>query len=339
MSGLPVGLLHGLPVGLADAAVLAAAVLPTAPALASDLPAILAVFATLGAGVYVLAAMDEFALGLVSGTGAGWGRAWGMPARRLALLLSRSPARTERPDRLLWILAPAAYAALAVMAMSMIPFAEGFAVADVRTGIVVFGAAEALTFVVVYLHGWSANSPLPLVGGYRYVAEGFSFMLVSMFVLIAVAIPAESLSVGRIVESQREMWNVIRQPLGLPLFVVVGLGAAFWGPLNMPDGRDLAGGTAAEVSGPMRLAWGFARRCMLVTYAVMSASVFLGGYLGPVLPGPVWLALKSLAVLVVFVAMGHLVGRFNVDRFMTQAWIVLLPLSFVGLIIAGVVSL
>lgn len=313
--------------------------LPTAPAQASQTVAVLAVFAVLILGVYVLAAMDEMAFGLVAGLGLGWGAAWVMPLRRVALFLRQSPSRTERPDRLLWVLAPAAYAGLAVLSMSVIPLAQGFAVADVRTGIVVFGAAEALTFVVVYLHGWAANSALPLVGAYRYVAAGFSFMLVSMFVLIASALPAESLSVGQIVESQRGLWNIIRQPLGLPLFLVVGLGAAFWGPLNVPDGRDLAGGTVAETSGPMRLAWAFARRCMLVTYAVMSASVFLGGYLGPVLPGPVWLGLKSLAVLVVYVAMGHLVGRFRTDRFMTQAWVVLLPLSFVGLIIAGVGAL
>jgi NADH-quinone oxidoreductase subunit H len=78
---------------------------------------------------------------------------------------------------------------------------------------------------------------------------------------------------------------------------------------------------------------------MLVTYAVMSASVFLGGYLGPVLPGPVWLGLKSILVMGLYVTIGHLVGRFRVDRFMTHAWMVLLPLSFVALILAGVVAL
>ncbi|WP_368667820.1 NADH-quinone oxidoreductase subunit NuoK [Palleronia pontilimi] len=39
----------------------------------------------------------------------------------------------------------------------------------------------------------------------------------------AAALPAESLSLIAIVDSQREVWNVIRQPLGLPLFVIVAL--------------------------------------------------------------------------------------------------------------------
>ena len=33
--------------------------------------------------------------------------------------------------------------------------------------------------VCVYLHGWSANSAAPLVGGYRFVAQALSFEMPS----------------------------------------------------------------------------------------------------------------------------------------------------------------
>lgn len=315
------------------------ATLPPAPAHASDWIAVPVLLLVVTVGVYVVAALDVLAAAVVAGERVRPGEVLRRPVAEAALLASQLRNCTERPDALLWALAPAAYGGLAVLALSVVPLAEGFAVADVRTGIVVFGAAEVLTFVAVYLHGWSANSVMPLVGGYRYLAQGFSFMLVSMFVLIGAAVPAESLSVGRIVASQAELWNVVRQPLGLPLFLVVGLGVAFWGPLNLPDGRDIAGGTSAEVAGPQRLAWAVARRCLLVTYSVTAAAVFLGGWLGPVLPGSVWLALKSLAVLVAFLAVGHLVGRVRPERFVSQAWTVLLPLSFLDLALAGVVAL
>jgi NADH-quinone oxidoreductase subunit H len=220
-----------------------------------------------------------------------------------------------------------------------VPLAAGFAVADVRTGIVVVGAAEALTFVAVYLHGWGPNSLLALIGGYRFVAFGLSFVLLSMFVLIGAALPAESLAVGEIVESQRSLWNVVRQPLGLPLFLVVILGVSLRPPLAAADGTDLAGGTAAESSGPQLLAWELAKRLMLVAYALVAASVFVGGYLGPLLPGPVWLGVKTVAILAVVQAIGHLVGRVPTPRFVSVAWTVLLPLSFFGLAAAGVQAL
>jgi hypothetical protein len=98
-------------------------------------------------------------------------------------------------------------------ALALVPVAPGVAVADVRTGIVVFGAAEALAIVAVFLHGWSPNSPFPLLSGYRFVGVALSSELLSMFVLIAAAIPAESLSIGAIVDSQAGLWNVVRQPL------------------------------------------------------------------------------------------------------------------------------
>ena len=306
-----------------------------AAAVATDWLAVPVVIALVTAGVYVVGVLEALAHGHSAGTGLRPLAALRAPLAEAALALVQHPNRTERPDAVLWALAPATYAGLAVLAVSVVPLADGFAVADARTGIVVFGAAEVLTFVAVYLHGWSANSVFPLIGGYRYLVQGFSFMLVSMFVLIGAALPAESLSVGRIVASQAELWNVVRQPLGLPLFLVVGLGAAFWGPLNTADGRDIAGGTAAEVSGPQRLAWGVARRSMLVAYAVAAAAVFLGGWHGPLLPGPVWVVIKALAVLVAFVALGESVGRVRPERFMRQAWVVLLPLSFVHLGIAG----
>src|SRR3546814_18720469 len=60
-----------------------------------------------------------------------------------------------------------------------------------------------------------------------------------LLVLIAAALPAESLALGDIVESQAGLWNVVRQPLGLPLYQVAGLGLASWGPLRQSDARDL----------------------------------------------------------------------------------------------------
>ena len=49
--------------------------------------------------------------------------------------------------------------------------------------------------------------------------------------------------------AQESLWNVVRQPLWLPIYLVIGLAVSFWGPLNFPDASDLAGGTSIEDSG------------------------------------------------------------------------------------------
>lgn len=307
---------------------------------AHPLVATVVVVGVLLVGAYVVAALEAGVGARVAGAPMGVGSALRAPLARAASQWRRPAITTERPDLVLWVVAPALYAALAATALSVLPLGARWAVADVRTGIVVFGAAEVLAMVAVYLHGWSPNSPLPLVGGYRFLASGLSFLLLSMFVLIAAALPAESMSFGRILVSQQEgTWNLVRQPLGLPLFLVVALGVSFYGPLDLPDGGDLAGGTSAESSGPPQVVWQWARRAMLATYALATAVVFLAGPTGPWLPGPVWLVIKAVPVAWLLVWVRHRVGRVPMDRFVLVCWTVLLPLSFVHLAIAGVVTL
>jgi NADH-quinone oxidoreductase subunit H len=300
---------------------------------------VLLVGSTLVLGTYAVAVLDAAGARVAAG-----GRLRPIdivagPLRRAALLVRTSRSTTERPDRQAWALAPAMLAGMAAGAVATVPFGPDLAVADVDDGIVLFGAAMAVVMVGVYLHGWSANSPMPLVGGYRFIALALSYEMPLALVLIAAALPAESLSVGAIVESQHDLWNVVRQPLGLPLYLVAGTGLAFWGPLNGADGPDLSGGTSAEVSGPARLMWELARRFVLVAVAVMGAAVFLGGWQGPVLPGPAWMALKTLALLAMLVWAGHRLARVRLERFVVVAWAVLIPLALVDVFVSGALAL
>ena len=302
------------------------------------LRAIALVGAVLAVGVYVATVASEIAVRAVSRRAINIGQVLAAPVHDVRFHLRQQVVRTERPDMMLWVVAPAAYLGCAAAALSVVPLSAGVVVADVRTGIVVFGAAEALAIVAVFLHGWSPNSPFALIAGYRFVAVALSYELLSMFVLIAAAIPAESLSIGAIVESQGGLWNVVRQPLGLPLFVVVALGVTFNGPLDVVDSADLAGGGAVEDSGMHRLMWQMGRRAMLVVFSSAAAAVFLGGWQGSVLPGALWMALKSLAVLGLLTWLAARTARLAPERFVRLAWGVLLPLAFVDLIIAGLGS-
>lgn len=284
-------------------------------------------------GAWFVAVLDRVVVAMVARRPVG--NAVLDPLRRAAARLVQQQNRTEHPDLLSWKLAPALYLGLAAAGLAVVPLAPGAALADLPAGIVLWGAIEALTVVVVFLHGWSANSLLALIGAYRYVAIGLPVMLLSMFVLIAAALPAQSLSVSAVVESQRSLWNVVRQPLGLPLFLLLGLSLTFRGPFNYADSADLAGGTTVEVSGASELLWQFARQAMLVAFAAMASAVFLGGYLGPVLPATLWLVLKIAGLLAVLVAASHLFARLPPARMLTLLWTVLLPLAFVDLVIAG----
>lgn len=298
-------------------------------------------------GIYVASVLDR--LGGIVASGRGLGArsavaACALPVRQAAALVLQQRSRTERPDAGVRALAPALLGALAAVAAGTVPLGPpegpGGAPAGVDSGIVLFGASMALVTVAVFLHGWGANSLLPLVGGYRFIAQALSFEMPLALVLIAAALPAESLDLGEIVRSQG-VWNVLRQPLGLPLYLVAAAGVSFQGPLATPDGADLAGGTRAESSGTELLAWAVARRALLVAVSAVGATVFLGGWAGPWAPvfGPVWVAVKTGVLLAVLVASGHLLARVRLERFVVVSWAVLIPLALVDVFAAGVLLL
>ncbi|MGK7295092.1 MAG: NADH-quinone oxidoreductase subunit H [Candidatus Wenzhouxiangella sp. M2_3B_020] len=295
---------------------------------------LLTVPVTLAVGVWLAATFDRLAPAL-------WGARAGGPVAALrdgALLLRRQTVRTEAPDDLNRRLAPVVYLALAAIGLSVVPVTHAAPI-ESPVGIVIWGSCEALTIIAVFLHGWSPNAPFPLIGAYRYAAIALPVMLPSMFVLIAAALPAESLSVTAIVESQREVWNVVRQPLGLPLFLLVGLTLTLRGPFDFADGADIAGGTSAEDSGTGRALWQLARLAMLTAFSAMAAALFLGGPLGPGLPGPVWLWLKTAAIMALTVLLGHGIARTTPGRMLTLLWIVALPVSFLHLAVSGGLAL
>lgn len=301
--------------------------------------ATLVVGAVMAVGVSVAAVIDELVLRGVSGASLRPGSALAAPFRRASLLLVQERSVTERPDAPAWALAPALLAGLAAVAVAAVPLAPQVAVADVSAGIVMFGAAMALVMVAVYLEGWAANSPFALIGGYRFIAQALSYEMPIALVLIAVALPARSLGIGEIVESQAHLWNVVRQPLGLPIYLVAALGLAFWGPLALPEGRDLASGVSAELSGHARLLWRVAQLSVLVAVAAMGAAAFLGGWQGPLLPGWAWGFLKTLALLALLVASRHLLPRVRPERFVVVSWVVLIPLAFIDIAGAGIQAL
>lgn len=294
---------------------------------------------TLAAGAYVVAVLDRTIGCMVGGSSEKAGQVLAGPLRHAALLLLQQTTTTERPDAPLRFISPALLAGLAAAAIAIVPLGPSGGVANVESGIVWFGAVGALVMVAVFAHGWAPNSVLPLIGGYRFVALALSYEMPLALVLIAAALPSQSLGLPAIVASQADLWNVVRQPLGLPLYLVAGLGLASRGPLNYADAADLASGTLVEGSGAARLAWRAAKAAMLVAVAAVGATVFLGGWLGPWLPGPLWVVLKTLALLALLVSADHLVARPRLERFVLIAWVGLIPLALIDVFLSGVLAL
>lgn len=274
----------------------------------------------------------------VTARAAGQPAGFGAPAREVARLLVGQRRRTIAADSVLWRAGPAVLPVAAVLAAVVVPLGTR-PVADLGIGVVWFNAMEVLAWAAVWMAGWGPNSVLSLVGGYRFVAQGLAYELPHMFAIITAALGAQSLRIGDIVAAQQDLWFVLVMPAAFVVFVVSAAAMAFWGPFDAPVAGDLAGGAAAELSGVDRLLFVGGRWLLLTAAAAMAVPLFLGGGAGPLLPPWLWVALKTVAVLVVLVWARRRFPTIRMDRWTEISWMVLVPLTLAQALVVSVVVL
>jgi NADH-quinone oxidoreductase subunit H len=260
------------------------------------------------------------------------------PFREAARLVVQRRRRTVVPDVLLTRVGIVSLLFAGLLAAVVLPIGTA-PVLDLGVGIVWFNAMEVCVWGALWLVGWGVNSVYPLVGGYRFVAQGIAYELPHMFALITVGLGAGSLRVNDVVAAQQGLWFVVWMPVAFVVYLVSAVAMAFWGPMGQPLGRDISGGVPGELAGADRLLFAVGRYALLVVAAAAAVPLFLGGGAGPGLPAWGWVLVKTLAVLGMLILGKHRMPAVRMDGFVGLAWVVLIPLMLVQLLVVGIVVL
>jgi NADH-quinone oxidoreductase subunit H len=260
---------------------------------------------------------------------------------RTAVGTLRQPLnRPDVRDGWLFHMAPGLLLLAAVGALAFVPWAPGFRGIDLSTGAIAFPAALAYVTPAIFMAGWGAGRPLAVVGGFRWLALMLAYAMPLAMVITAVAAPAGSLRPADIVEVQHAVPMALVQPLALALWLPAALAVCFLPPFDLPqaDG-ELGGGAFSEYRGLDAALVALAQRVLLVAVSGMTATLFLSGWHGPLLPPALWMAAKTLAVAALLVWAGRRVPRLEVDRVASLAWKVANPLAILAIVIAGLITL
>ncbi|MFC9976990.1 complex I subunit 1 family protein [Spirillospora sp. NPDC127200] len=260
------------------------------------------------------------------------------PFRDAARLLVQQRRTTLAADRLLVRTGVVGLPVAAFLAGAVVPLGDA-AVLPWAVGVVWFNAMEVVAWAAVWMVGWGTNSAFPLIGGYRFLAQGLAYELPHMFALITVALGAGSLDFAEIAGAQDGLWFAVRMPVAFLVYLLSVPAMAFWGPFGHPVGHDLAGGAVLELSGPDRLVFETGRYALLAVASAAAVPLFLGGGAGPLLPGWAWALVKAYLVLAVLVWARHRLPVIRMDRFMTAAWVVLIPATLLQMLVVGIVVL
>lgn len=236
--------------------------------------------------------------------------------------------------------APLLLTLAAVAALATVPWAPGFRGIDLPSGAILFAAALAYVTPAVFMAGWGAGRPLAVVGGFRFVALMLGFAMPLAMVITAVAAPAESLRPSDIVAVQSSVPMALVQPYSLALWLPAVMAVALLPPFDTATAPgELGGGAFASYTGPEAAIVALARRVLVLAVSGMTATLFLGGWHGPVLPDAVWMAVKTLAVAAGLLWAGRRLPRLETDRVLVVAWKVAIPGAIAAIVLAGLTTL
>jgi NADH-quinone oxidoreductase subunit H len=243
-------------------------------------------------------------------------------------------------DKPVFVLAPAIVVATALLSFAVVPFAPGFVIADLNIGVLFLLAMSSLGVYSVVLAGWASNNKYSLLGGIRASAQMLSYEVFMGLSLLGVVVLAGSFRFTDIVEAQRRLWFVIPQFLGFVLFLIAGVAETRRLPFDLAEAEnELIAGFHSEYSG-MKFGMFFVGEYIGVTLiSAIISLLFFGGWLGPVLPPPVWFAVKTMFFICLFILFRAALPRPRFDQLMSWGWKVMLPLALVNLLVTGAVVL
>jgi NADH-quinone oxidoreductase subunit H len=262
------------------------------------------------------------------------------PLADVGKLISKESFRPANAVQTLFILGPLLPVLSGVLALAIIPWGDvqmgvGFYGIDVPIGILYFFAVGSIAFYGLVLGGWSSGSKYSLLGAMRSAAQLISYEVSMGLALLGVVMMAGSLSLVDAVHAQGEVWFIVPQIVGFLVFMLAGFAETNRTPFDMPEAdAELVQGFMTEYGG-MRFG-----SFLLVEYMeiLVAAAMFLGGWMGPgpSFLDPIWMLVKMLALVFVFIWVRATLPRLRYDQLMTLGWKILLPIATLNVLVTAV---
>ena len=268
----------------------------------------------------------------------------------------------SRADRFVFVLAPFLSFVPAFLAFAIIPLGgdwrdgnDGIVtwfgvetrvqLADPHVGVLFALAISSIAVYGIMLAGWSSGSKYPLLGSVRASAQMVSYEAALGLSIACVLLVAGTMSTSGIVNLQGSIgnWNVVTTGF-VPFFIFVIAATA---ELNRPPfdlveaEQELVGGFNTEYASIRFALFYLAEFMNTITMSALIVTLFFGGpqpvSIGsttldiPLIPnaleGTVWLLLKVLVFLYVYVWFRATLPRFRYDQLMDLGWKLLIPAS------------
>ena len=241
-------------------------------------------------------------------------------------------------DKAVFVIAPAVIMVTVLLSFAVLPIAPGIIVSDLNIALLFFLGMSSLGVYSIILAGWSSSNKYSLLGGLRAAAQMMSYEVFMGLSLMGVVLLAGTFNLTAIVKAQQHLWYVVPQFLGFVLFMIAGVAEARRLPFDLPEAEaELIAGFHSEYSG-MKFGMFFVGEYLGITLiSSMITVLFLGGWMGPVLPPILWFLIKVFAFLCFFILLRASLPRLRFDQLMSFGWKIMFPLALANLLVTGAI--
>ena len=243
------------------------------------------------------------------------------------------PAGADRP---VFFLAPMLSFVLALMAWAVIPFDNGWVLANINVAILFVFAMSSLEVYGVIMGGWASNSKYPFLGSLRSAAQMISYEVSLGLIIIGIIISTGSMNLSAIVEAQDGNlglfnWYWLPHLPMVALFFISALAETNRPPFDLPEAEsELVAGFMVEYSSTPFLLFMAGEYIAIYLMCALMSLLFFGGWLSPI-PGLAdgwwWMVAKMWLFFFMFAMVKAIVPRYRYDQLMRIGWKVFLPLS------------
>ena len=273
------------------------------------------------------------------------------PIADVIKLLTKEVIIPSNASKGLFLTAPIIMLVPSLLVWSVIPLSEYFVIANINAGLLFILALTSLSVYGVILAGWASNSKYAFLGSMRSAAQIIAYEIAMGFALVGVLMAAGSLNLQEIILSQRGgILNWYWLPL-FPLFVIYlisGVAETNRAPFDVSEGEsEIVAGFHVEYSGVAFAMFFLAEYMNLILISILVSIMFFGGWLSPFegtffesyfqwIPGFVWLSIKTLSFIFIFLWLRATLPRYRYDQIMRLGWKIFLPITIIWIFLEGI---
>ncbi|NBB76426.1 MAG: NADH-quinone oxidoreductase subunit NuoH [Bacteroidetes bacterium] len=283
----------------------------------------------------------------------GW-HGWAQSIADLLKLIQKEDIVPKDASRFLFKFAPFMMFAASYAAFAVLPFSSGYIGSMVNIGVFYLIAVTSVLTLSVIMAGWASNNKWSLLGGMRSAAQMVSYEVPTIATILTVIVVSGSLNLMTVTEMQSgndilgflPNWFIFQNP-----FLIIAFGIFFISilveshrvPFDLPESEsELVAGYQTEYSGIRWAMFMLAEYADMLLLSLLGATLFFGGWnspFGSFLSGPVWgfiwFMLKGLILVLVMMWIRWTLPRYRVDQVMHICWGILIPATFVNLILVA----